>query len=197
MMKIIGIDPGLSATGIGIVKGAGLKIETFSYGSIHTTQDNSLAGRLNHIFSELITLLQNEAPNLLVIEDVFSLKKYPKSGIALGRVSGVVLLAGYQAGIQAVENPTITFSSLYGSQFVKRMCSPLNIETIFLLSNSGPLRRRQMAGSNARSLSRRWLLLDLGRHSPRSWASIKRSAISRAAAGLLPIRNFRTLSSSR
>jgi crossover junction endodeoxyribonuclease RuvC len=105
MMKIIGIDPGLSATGIGIVKGSGLKIETFSYGSIHTTQDNSLAGRLYHIFSELITLLKNEAPNLLVIEDVFSLKKYPKSGIALGRVSGVVLLAGHQAGIQAVEIP--------------------------------------------------------------------------------------------
>jgi crossover junction endodeoxyribonuclease RuvC len=101
MMKIIGIDPGLSATGIGIVKGTGLKIETFSYGSIHTTQDNSLAGRLYH----LITLLKDEAPNLLVIEDVFSLKKYPKSGIALGRVSGVVLLAGYQEGIQAVEIP--------------------------------------------------------------------------------------------
>jgi crossover junction endodeoxyribonuclease RuvC len=105
MMKIIGIDPGLFATGIGIVKGTGLKIETFSFGSIHTTQDNTLAGRLDHIFSELVTLLKEEAPNLLVIEDVFSLKKYPKSGIALGRVSGVVLLAGYQAGIQAVEIP--------------------------------------------------------------------------------------------
>lgn len=105
MMKIIGIDPGLSATGIGIVKGTGLKIDTFSYGSIHTTQDNSLAGRLHQIFSELITLLKTEVPSLLVIEDVFSLKKYPKSGIALGRVSGVVLLAGHQAGIQAVEIP--------------------------------------------------------------------------------------------
>jgi crossover junction endodeoxyribonuclease RuvC len=39
----------------------------------------------------------------MVVEDVFSLQKYPKSGINLGKVSGVVLLAGCQLGIPVME----------------------------------------------------------------------------------------------
>jgi crossover junction endodeoxyribonuclease RuvC len=104
-MKIIGIDPGLSSTGIGIVSGAGGNIGGCSYGSIETTRRSPLPGRLNEIYSRLLDLLKNEKPNLMVIEDVFSLHQYPKSGIVLGKVSGVILLAGVQSGISAVEVP--------------------------------------------------------------------------------------------
>ena len=41
----------------------------------------------------------------MVIEDVFSLSKYPKSGINLGQVTGVVMLAGWQAGVKSLEIP--------------------------------------------------------------------------------------------
>jgi crossover junction endodeoxyribonuclease RuvC len=49
--------------------------------------------------------LKVEKPDLMVIEDVFSLKQYPKSGIILGQVSGVILLAGMQIGLTALEVP--------------------------------------------------------------------------------------------
>lgn len=39
----------------------------------------------------------------MVIEDVFSLSEYPKSGITLGQVTGVVMLAGCRAGVSSVE----------------------------------------------------------------------------------------------
>jgi crossover junction endodeoxyribonuclease RuvC len=39
----------------------------------------------------------------MVVEDVFSLNNYPTSGILLGKVSGVILLAGFQAGIPVAE----------------------------------------------------------------------------------------------
>ena len=52
MVKIIGIDPGLSATGIGIVSGLGSKIDSYSFGSIHTSKTTSLPSRLEKIFSE-------------------------------------------------------------------------------------------------------------------------------------------------
>ena len=104
-MKVIGIDPGLSSTGIGIVSGRGLKVNTHAFGSIHTSSKSPLAGRLDCIHRKLLELLHREKPDMLVIEDVFSLKEYPKSGIILGQVSGVVLLAGYQAGVSAVEIP--------------------------------------------------------------------------------------------
>ena len=104
-MKVIGIDPGLSSTGIGIVSGRGLEVHTHAFGSIHTSSNTSLAGRLDCIHRKLQELLRREKPDMLVIEDVFSLKEYPKSGIILGQVSGVILLAGYQAGISAVQIP--------------------------------------------------------------------------------------------
>ncbi|MBU1712713.1 MAG: crossover junction endodeoxyribonuclease RuvC [Proteobacteria bacterium] len=103
MIKIIGIDPGLSSTGVGIVKGRGLKVQEYAFGSINTSKSNTLPERLNHIFSKLNSLLTDEKPDLMVIEDVFSLEKYPKSGINLGKVTGVILLSACHANIPVIE----------------------------------------------------------------------------------------------
>ena len=105
MIKVIGIDPGLSATGIGIIKGHGSKIDGYSFGSISTSTNSALPKRLDKIFSKLVQILSQEQPDLMVIEDVYSLKKYPKSGIMLGQVTGIVLLAGFQASVPSIEIP--------------------------------------------------------------------------------------------
>ena len=103
MVKIIGIDPGLSATGIGIVSGLGPNIDSYSFGSIHTSKTTSLPSRLEKIFSKLLHLLKSEKPDLMVLEDVYSLKRYPKSGILLGQVTGVIQLAGFHAAVPSIE----------------------------------------------------------------------------------------------
>jgi crossover junction endodeoxyribonuclease RuvC len=105
MIKIIGIDPGLSATGIGIVRGIGSTIKGYSFGSINTSKNNSLPDRLDHIYSKLLQILKDENPDVMVMEDVFSLGKYPKSGITLGQVSGVVMLAGHRTGVSSIAVP--------------------------------------------------------------------------------------------
>ena len=104
-MKVIGVDPGLAATGVGIVRGKWLRIDGSAFGAIRTSADMPLPERLNHIFSQLSLLLKDESPDLMVLEDVFSLEKYPKSGITLGKVTGVLLLAGCQAEIPVTEVP--------------------------------------------------------------------------------------------
>ena len=101
--KLIGIDPGLAATGVGIVTGSRHKIRDFAYGVIQTEQHEPTARRLGKIYSQISSLLERETPDLIVVEDVFSLKTYPKSGITLGKVCGVILLAAEQAGTQVVE----------------------------------------------------------------------------------------------
>lgn len=103
MIKIIGIDPGLSSTGVGIIWGTGLKIQRYSFGSINTSKNQAIPERLNHIFSKLLSLLKDEKPDLMVLEDVFSLDRYPKSGINLGKVTGVILLSACQANIPTTE----------------------------------------------------------------------------------------------
>jgi len=105
MFKVVGIDPGLSATGIGIVSGRGVAVDGYSFGCIHTSKASLLSQRLDHIFSRLMQVFTAEAPDLVVVEDVFSLKEYPKSGISLGQVSGVVLLAAARTGLSAVQVP--------------------------------------------------------------------------------------------
>ena len=103
MVKIIGIDPGLSDTGIGIVTGEGLRVKEYSYGTVSTSKHTPLPDRLAKIYSSLYAILNEEKPQQMIVEEVFSLTQYPKSGIVLGKVTGVILLAGHQCGVPVAE----------------------------------------------------------------------------------------------
>jgi len=105
MLKCIGIDPGLADTGVGVVTGLGFDIDSYSFGAIQTSKSLPLPERLDMIFSKLLTVLKDEKPDLMIVEDVFSLEKFPKSGITLGKVTGVILLAGFRSGVPVVEIP--------------------------------------------------------------------------------------------
>jgi len=103
MIKVVGIDPGLAGTGIGVVQGDTINISGYSFGSIATDSKSSTPARLNLIYSRLADFLDDQKPNLVVIEDIYSLEKYPGSGIMLGKVSGVLLVAAFRAGIRVEE----------------------------------------------------------------------------------------------
>jgi crossover junction endodeoxyribonuclease RuvC len=105
MIKVIGVDPGLADTGIGIICGSGIKVSSYSFGGIRTDKELSLPARLNKIYSQLNDLLTEEKPDLMVVEDIFSLPRNPRSGISLGKVTGVILLAGCHSGITVTEIP--------------------------------------------------------------------------------------------
>ena len=103
MVTIIGIDPGLAATGIGTITGEGSRVHRYSYSTIKTDAADPLPERLERIFTRVTAVLNDTRPALMVVEDVFSLDKYPRSGITLGKVTGVILLAGSQAGVPVRE----------------------------------------------------------------------------------------------
>jgi crossover junction endodeoxyribonuclease RuvC len=103
MTKVVGVDPGLAATGVAVVSGTGLFVEQYSFGTIKTSSRSSLQDRLSFIYTKLTSILSSENPDLMIVEDVFSLEKYPKSGIALGKVTGVILLAGCHGNTPVME----------------------------------------------------------------------------------------------
>jgi crossover junction endodeoxyribonuclease RuvC len=103
--KVLGIDPGLADTGIGLISGRGQQVAHYAFGSIHTEKGLLLGERLDHIYKRLCDTLDEANPDLMVVEDVFSLKRYPKSGILLGKVTGVILLAGHHQGVSTVQLP--------------------------------------------------------------------------------------------
>ncbi len=105
MIKFVGIDPGLAGTGIGVIQGAGNRIHHYSFGSIATCSKDPAPLRLDIIFSRTLDFLAQQQPDYVVIEDIYSLEKYPGSGIMLGKVSGVLLVAAHRAGVDIKEIP--------------------------------------------------------------------------------------------
>jgi len=105
MVKVVGIDPGLASTGVAVVKGDGLTVSSYSYGIIRTSPRHTLQDRLNTIYTRLSSLLNEENPDFMVVEDVFSVEKFPQSGIMLGKVTGVILLAGCRKNLTVMEIP--------------------------------------------------------------------------------------------
>ncbi len=104
-IRVVGIDPGLAATGIAVVSGRGHTVTRYAFGIVRTLPRVELAERLNKIYTDISAFLADETPTLMVVEDVFSLERYPKSGITLGQVSGVILLAGCRRGVRVVQIP--------------------------------------------------------------------------------------------
>ncbi len=103
MIKIAGIDPGLAGTGVGIIRGEGGTVDGYSFGSIQTEKSDPIQYRLNTIFSKVYDFLLDEKPDLVIIEDIYSLEKYPGSGIMLGKVSGVILVAAFRSGVRIAQ----------------------------------------------------------------------------------------------
>lgn len=102
-IKIIGVDPGLASTGVAVIEGSGLYVTNYAFGSIRTDSRYPLTERLRQIFDQINRMIDDTRPDIMVVEDVFSLQKYPKSGITLGKVTGVILLAGCQAALPVRE----------------------------------------------------------------------------------------------
>ena len=105
MIKVVGIDPGLAGTGIGVIEGNQRDVLGYSFGTIATKAKDPVHFRLHEIYSKILEFLCEQKPDFVIIEDIYSLEKYPESGIMLGKVSGVILLAVYQAGLNLEEIP--------------------------------------------------------------------------------------------
>ncbi len=103
MIKVVGIDPGLAGTGIGVVEGDERSVIRYSFGCVSTESAESLPFRLDTIYTRIQAFLSDQAPDLVVIEDIYSLERFPGSGIQLGKVSGVILVSAFRAGSKVEE----------------------------------------------------------------------------------------------
>ena len=101
--RVVGVDPGLAGTGIGVVEGNASSVVRYSFGCVVTASADSLPFRLDTIYTRVRSFLADQTPDLVVIEDIYSLDKYPESGILLGKVSGVLLVAAFRAGVRVEE----------------------------------------------------------------------------------------------
>ena len=102
-MRVLGIDPGLDATGYGLIEVNGdQKAKLIEAGLIRTKPGRSLPLRLASVAQELQTLLTQLRPDSMAVEDLYSYYKTPKPAILMGHVRGVLLSTAALAKIPVV-----------------------------------------------------------------------------------------------
>ncbi len=102
-MVILGIDPGLASTGFGAITCGPAKSSLYKCGHIKTSPRDHVSHRLFHIYNDLNGLLGTLKPDVVAIENVFSLVRYPRAGILLGGVLGIIYLAAFQEKVMVAE----------------------------------------------------------------------------------------------
>ncbi len=99
--RILGIDPGLQATGFGVVDKRGHRLEYVVSGCVKTGAGD-LAGRLKLILEGLGEVIREHRPGEVAIEKVF-VNVNPQSTLALGQARGTAICAAVLAGLQIAE----------------------------------------------------------------------------------------------
>ena len=105
-MLVMGIDPGLSRCGYGVVRQKGRVTEAVAAGIIRTDKDDPVPQRLHELQSELVELLSEYHPQAVAIEQVL-FQVNVRTAMGVGQASGVAMAAAAGAGAAVFEySPT-------------------------------------------------------------------------------------------
>jgi crossover junction endodeoxyribonuclease RuvC len=100
--RLLGLDPGLRATGWGIVDVAGSRLTHVANGTVTSQAKDTLAERLLAIYCGLESVIRNYAPQEAAIESVF-VNRDGQATLKLGQARGVAILAASQVGLEVAE----------------------------------------------------------------------------------------------
>jgi crossover junction endodeoxyribonuclease RuvC len=86
-MRILGIDPGSSATGFGVVERQSSQLVHVSHGVIRPPSGAALPLRLDHLYRALTEVVERYTPDSSAVEEVF-VAVSPRSALVLGHARG-------------------------------------------------------------------------------------------------------------
>jgi len=136
-MRVLGIDPGLTRCGVGIVSGApGSTLSLDGVGVIMTPTDADLDHRLLSLHSEITQWVQKYSPDVVAVERVFS-QHNVRTAMGTAQAAGIALLVAAQNNIPVfMHTPSEVKAAVTGSgranksqvsEMVKRL---LNLQEI-------------------------------------------------------------------
>lgn len=99
---ILGLDPGTSVMGYGIILARGSALKLLQFGVIHLGKIDSHELRLKKIFDRVLTILDEFNPDEVALEAPFYGKNV-QSMLKLGRAQGVAMSAALYREIPIVE----------------------------------------------------------------------------------------------
>lgn len=136
-MKVLGVDPGLTRCGLGIVlRRSHQNLEMLGVGVIKTSPDLTLELRLLELETQLIMWIDEYQPDVIAVERVFS-QLNVKTAMSTAQAAGVALLLAARRGIPvAMHTPTEVKAAVTGSgradkkQVATMVQNILKLETI-------------------------------------------------------------------
>ena len=109
--RILGIDPGLATTGLGLIEADERRqLTVLEWLTISTAAGLPLSDRLEEIRKDLLTYLQEHRPDLAVVERLF-FSTNVKTAFDVAQVRGVILLTLAEQGIACLEPNPLTLKS--------------------------------------------------------------------------------------
>jgi len=100
--RILGIDPGLRATGFGLVVYSGGRLQYIASGCIRSNASGDLPERLAVILRDLASVIATHAPTEVAVEKVF-VNVNPQSTLLLGQARGAAISAAVLAALPVSE----------------------------------------------------------------------------------------------
>lgn len=101
-IRILGIDPGLRATGWGIVDSAGSRLAYVASGTVRSNDKQTIAQRLRALHEGLAQVIADFAPDEAAVEETF-VNRDPQSALKLGQARGVALVVPALNGLAVTE----------------------------------------------------------------------------------------------
>ena len=95
----MGVDPGLVDTGFGILEAGPGAVTVVDAGVVSTASNLPLEARLNAIHRAMLKIIDERRPTFLVVEDLYTEYKFPRTAILMGHARGVIYLAARQLGV--------------------------------------------------------------------------------------------------
>jgi crossover junction endodeoxyribonuclease RuvC len=100
-MRVLGLDPGLTCAGYGLVERSGASVRALAYGAIRTPR-GPVPQRLALLYEEIRALLGAHEPEAVAVERVL-FNANTRTAMSVGQAAGVALLAASQAGCEVAE----------------------------------------------------------------------------------------------
>ena len=101
-MYIFGIDPGLNATGVGVLEIENKTIRYINHAVFRTSAKDTLPNRLKNILDKLSETIEFYNPKYAAIEDIF-FSTNVKSAILLGQTRGAIIASLLYKNVQVAE----------------------------------------------------------------------------------------------
>lgn len=101
-MFVMGIDPGLSRCGYGVVMRSGAGLRAVAAGVIETDRHLELPDRLALLQHELRSLLDEHRPAAVVVERVF-FQVNARTAMSVGQASGLALAEAARSGCEVAQ----------------------------------------------------------------------------------------------